>query len=279
MTAKYRLLGRKSIGYIVLIGMLLIIVAPFYWMVITSLKPFMSIIAPTPSLVPHHPTLMWYQEAFYQFGFGTYIMNSVIVSVISTVIVMILASLASYAIARLPIRGKAPIMVFLLMISTFPQVGVVSPLYIVLQHLGWLNSYQALIIPYTAFNLPFAIWVMRTYFAGIPKELDEAARVDGAGVLTTIFRIILPLATPGLFTGAIFTFVACWTEFFFALVFNSINAFRTIPVGIALFGGQYTIPYGTMFAGSTVAVLPIVIIVLIFQKWVVAGLTAGAVKG
>ncbi len=270
---------RKLIGYIVLLGMLLIIVAPFYWMVATSLKGNLSIGNFPPTLYPHHPTFYHYQRAFTTYSFGVYFRNSVIVSVIATVVVVILAALASYAIARLPIRGKAPIMVFLLAISTFPQVAVISPLFLILQRLGWLDSYQALIIPYVAFNLPFAIWVMRTYFAGIPKELDEAARVDGAGVLTTVFRVIMPLATPGLFTGGIFTFVACWTEFFFALVFNSSQSFRTIPVGIALFSGQFTIPYGTIFAGSTVAVLPIVLLVLMFQKWVVAGLTAGAVKG
>jgi len=273
------IIGRKVIGYLVLILMLLVIIAPFYWMVSTSFKGNLEISNFPPTLFPAHPILTQYEQAFGQYGFGVYFRNSVIVSIISTIVVIFFASMASYAIARLPIRGKAPLMVTLLAISTFPQVAVISPLFILMERIGWLNSYQALIIPYVAFNLPFAIWVMRTYFAGIPKELDEAARVDGANIWTTMFRVILPLATPGIFTGGIFTFVACWTEFFFALVFNNDTAFRTIPIGIALFSGQYTIPYGTIFAGSTVAVAPIVILVLIFQKWVVAGLTAGAVKG
>jgi len=270
---------KKTIGYMVLVLMLLVIIAPFYWMVVTSFKGNLEISNIPPTLFPHHPILTQYEQAFGVYGFGVYFRNSIIVSVSATIVVILFASLASYAIARLPIRGKAPLMVGLLAISTFPQVAVISPLFILLERLGWLNSYQALIIPYVAFNLPFAIWVMRTYFVGIPKELDEAARVDGANLFTTIFRVILPLATPGLFTGGVFTFVACWTEFFFALTFNNDTAFRTIPVGIALFSGQFTIPYGTIFAGSTVAVAPIVILVLIFQKWVVAGLTAGAVKG
>lgn len=275
----HRMLAKKTIGYLVLIMMLLIIIAPFYWMVITSFKNNLDIGNYPPSLYPHSPTLYHYVRAFSVYNFGVYFRNSLIVSISATIVVIILASLASYAIARLPVRGKAPIMVGLLAISTFPQVAVISPLFLIMQNLGWLDSYQALIIPYVAFNLPFAIWVMRTYFQGIPKELDEAARVDGASVMTTVFRVILPLSTPGIFTGAIFTFVACWTEFLFALVFNNSQAFRTIPVGIALFAGQYSIPYGTMFAASTVAVAPIVILVLVFQKWVVAGLTAGAVKG
>ena len=271
--------ARRTAGYLVLVLLLAGIIAPFFWMVDTSFKTNLDIGNFPPSFIPHPFTLAHYRKAFATYGFGVYFRNSVVVSVIATAAVLFLASLASYAIARLPIRGKAPLMVALLAISTFPEVAVISPLFVILQRLGWLNSYQALIVPYTAFNLPFAIWVMRTYFAGIPKELDEAARVDGAGVLTTVFRVILPLSTPGLFTGGIFTFVACWTEFLFALVFNSSQNYRTIPVGIALFSGQYSIPYGTIFAGSTVAVLPIVILVLLFQKWVVAGLTAGAVKG
>lgn len=270
---------RKTIGYVVLIVMLAGIIAPFFWMVDTSFKTTLDIGTFPPHFFPHPFTLINYEQAFNQYGFGVYFRNSVVVSVIATICVLILASLASYAVARLPIRGKAPLMVTLLAISTFPEVAVISPLFVLMERLGWLNSYQSLIVPYVAFNLPFAIWVMRTYFAGIPKELDEAARVDGAGIMTTVFRVIMPLATPGLFTGGVFTFVACWTEFLFALVFNSSQNFRTIPVGIALFSGQFTIPYGTIFAGSTVAVLPIVILVLIFQKWVVSGLTAGAVKG
>lgn len=271
--------ARKTVGYSVLVLMLAAIIAPFFWMVDTSFKTTLDIGNFPPHFLPHPFTFINYQQAFGQYQFGIFFRTSVVVSIISTFVVLILASMASYAIARLPIRGKAPLMVTLLAISTFPEVAVISPLFVIMQHLGWLNSYQSLIVPYVAFNLPFAIWVMRTYFAGIPKELDEAARVDGAGIMTTVFRVIMPLATPGLFTGGVFTFVACWTEFLFALVFNSSENFRTIPVGIALFSGQYTIPYGTIFAGSTVAVLPIVILVLIFQKWVVAGLTAGAVKG
>ncbi len=270
---------RKSIGYIVLVLMLLIIIAPFFWMVDTSFKSNLDIGNFPPSFIPHPFTFYHYIRAFSFYNFGIYFRNSVVISIVATIVVLILASLASYAIARLPIRGKAPLMVMLLAISTFPEVAVISPLFLIMKNLNWLNSYQSLIIPYVAFNLPFAIWVMRTYFAGIPKELDEAARVDGAGIMTTLFRVIMPLATPGLFTGGVFTFVACWTEFLFALVFNSSTNYRTISVGIALFSGQFTIPYGTIFAGSTVAVLPIVILVLIFQKWVVAGLTAGAVKG
>ena len=152
-------------------------------------------------------------------------------------------------------------------------------LYALLRDIGWLNSYQALIIPYTAFYLPFAIWILRNYFLAIPHEMEESARIDGANPLRTIWSVILPQAWPGLFTAGIFTFTACWTEFLMALSFNVANDYRTIPVGVALFGSQFTIPYGTLFAASVVAVVPIAILVLIFRRSVVSGLTAGAVKG
>jgi multiple sugar transport system permease protein len=155
----------------------------------------------------------------------------------------------------------------------------VVPLYVVLRDIGWLNSYQALIIPYTAFFLPFAIWILRNYFLGIPHEMEESARIDGASPLRTVWRIILPQAWPGVFTAGIFTFTACWTEFLMALSFNPVNNYRMIPVGIALFGGQFVTKYGILFAASVVAVVPIAILVFIFRRSVVSGLTAGAVKG
>jgi len=156
---------------------------------------------------------------------------------------------------------------------------VVAPLYLLLRDLGWLNSYQGLILVYTAFNLPFAIWILRNYMLGIPKEMEETGRIDGAGPIRTIWTIILPMALPGLFTAGIFCFTACWTEFLFSLTFNSANNYRTIPVGIAEFGTVFTVPYGTIFAASVVAVVPIGILVFVFRKFVISGLTSGAVKG
>ena len=190
-----------------------------------------------------------------------------------------LGTLAGYALGRLPMRGKFTTMVVLLMISVFPAVAVIAPLYLLMRDLGWLNSYQALILPYTAFNLPFAIWILRNYFLGIPKEMEETGRIDGAGPLRTVWTIVLPQALPGVFTAGIFCFTACWTEFLMALTFNSSNNYRTIPVGIAEFGGNFQVPYGTIFAASVVAVVPIAVLVFIFRKWVISGLTSGAVKG
>jgi len=270
---------QKVTGYIVLILFLLMILAPFYWMFITSFKPNSEITAYPPGVVPTHWTFSHYTEAFNRFGFGIYIRNSVIVAVTSTVLVLVFSSMAGFSIARLPVRGKVPTLISLLIISMFPAIAIVSPLYMFMRELGWLNTFQALIVPYTAFNLPFAIWIMRNYFLQVPGALLEAAKVDGASVFQTFWRIFLPLTTPGLFTAAVFTFVATWTEFFMAFVFNSSNSMRTIPVGIALFSGQFTVAYGDIFAGSVVSLVPIILLVIIFRKWIVSGLTTGAVKG
>jgi multiple sugar transport system permease protein len=257
----------------------LFIVLPLYWLVISSFK--------TPAALGDSPPQYWpnpwsganYSQAFVQYDFGIYFRNSVIVTLCATALVLILATLAGYALGRLPMRGKFTLMVTLLMISVFPEIAVVAPLYTLLRHLGWTDSYQALIIPYTAFFLPFAVWIMRNYMLGIPKELEETGRIDGAGPLRTLWSIILPMALPGVFTAGIFTFTACWTEFLMALTFNVANNYKTIPVGIATFGTAQYVPYGTIFAASVVAVFPIGILVFIFRKFVISGLTSGAVKG
>lgn len=270
---------RKVLGYVVLIVFLLFILSPFYWMFITSFKPDLEIAAYPPPLIPKHWTFSNYTTAFQHYNFGIYIRNSIIVSVLSTFFVLLFGSMAGFSLARLPISGRRFIMIALLIISMFPEIAVVSPLYVMMKTLGWLNSYEALIVPYTAFNLPFAIWILRNYFVQVPTALFEAAAVDGAGVFKTFYRIFVPVTTPGLFTAAIFAFVATWTEFLFALVFNSSDSMRTIPVGIALFSGQFSLPYGTIFAGSIVSLVPIVILVILFRKLIVSGLTQGATKG
>lgn len=253
--------------------------APLYWLVSASLKSPVEIGATPPTAYPHPVTLTNFRQAFFHYGFGRYLLNSVVVSLVSTVLVLALGILAGYALGRFPMRGKLPVLMGLLMISVFPAIAVISPLYLIMREIGWLNTYQALILPYTAFNLPFAIWILRNYFIGIPPEMEEVGRLDGASPLRTLWSIILPQARPGIFTAAVFTFTACWTEFLMAVSFNSANSYRTIAVGIALFGSAFVVPYGTIFAASVAAVLPIAILVLVFRRSVVSGLTAGAVKG
>jgi multiple sugar transport system permease protein len=257
----------------------LFIIIPLYWLVATSFKNPNSIGTSPPALGPTPFSTQNYYDAFVGYDFGVYFKTSVIVTLSTTALVLILGTMAGYALGRLPMRGKFTTMVTLLIISVFPAVAVLAPLYLLMRNLGWLNSYQALILPYTAFNLPFAIWILRNYMLGIPKEMEETGRIDGAGPLRTVWSIILPMALPGVFTAAIFCFTACWTEFLMALTFNDVNTYKTIPVGIATFGTPTLTPFGEIFAASVVAVVPIAILVFIFRKFVVSGLTSGAVKG
>jgi len=161
----------------------------------------------------------------------------------------------------------------------FPPIAVVSPLFLVMKALHLLNTYAALIIPYTAFGLPLTIWTLTGFFRELPLDLEESARVDGCTRLQTFFKIIIPLAAPGVFTCAILVFIFAWNEFMFALLFMTRNAMKTVPVGITMYPGQYDLPWGTIFAAATVVTLPLVVLVFFFQRRIIAGLTAGAVKG
>ena len=253
------------------------VAAPLYWLIASSFKPPANLGVSPPQYFPNPVSTQNYHDAFVTYDFGIYFRNSLIVTLLATALVLIVGTMAGYALGRLPMRGKFTLMVTLLIISVFPAIAVIAPLYVLEKNLGWLNSYEALIIPYTAFNLPFAIWILRNYMLGIPKEMEETGRIDGAGPFRTLWSIILPMALPGIFTAAIFCFTACWTEFLMALTFNIDK--KTIPVGIATFGTPTEVPFGTIFAASVVAVVPIGILVFIFRKFVISGLTSGAVKG
>jgi multiple sugar transport system permease protein len=275
-TGWHRVINGVNISTLVVV---IFIAAPLYWLIASSFKTPAAMGASPPQFFPNPVSGANYSQAFKQYDFGVYFRNSLIVSLVATALVLIFATMAGYALGRLPMRGKFTLMVSLLIISLFPAIAVIAPLYVLLKNVGWLNSYQGLIIPYTAFNLPFAIWIMRNYMLGIPKEMEETGRIDGAGPLRTVWSIVLPMALPGVFTAGIFCFTACWTEFLMALTFNSVNNYKTIPVGIATFGTALEVPYGTIFAASVVAVVPIGILVFIFRRFVISGLTSGAVKG
>jgi multiple sugar transport system permease protein len=272
---------RRWINVVNLGGVLIALVTaiPLYWLVVSSFKTSPEVAASPPTIVPQTWTLENYVTAFVSNDLAVYMLNSVIVAVSTTVLVLGLALFAGYALTGRKLKGGTAIMTTLLMLSVFPAIAVLTPIYLIERQLGLLNSYPGLIIPYVAFNLPFAIWIMRNYLAGIPSTIEEASEIDGASPLRTVFSVILPMSTPGLFTVGVFTFTASWSEFLMALTFNSETSFRTIPVGIALFGTQFTVPYGAIFAASVSATVPIVLLVLIFRRSIVSGLTSGAVKG
>jgi multiple sugar transport system permease protein len=209
------------------------------------------------------------------------LINSILISLIATTIAIVLAAFTAYAIARLTFPGKALILAGALAIAMFPPISTVSPLFDMWRALGLYDTYPGLIIPYLAFALPLAIYVLVAFFREIPWDLEQAAAVDGATPLQAFTKVIVPLAAPGVFTAAILVFIFCWNDFLFAISLTSSDASRTVPAALAFFTGesQFTAPTGNIAAAAVIVTIPIIIFVLIFQRRIVAGLTAGAVKG
>jgi multiple sugar transport system permease protein len=251
---------------------------PFLWFVSASFKSSTELTATPPVLIPSFH-LEFYRSALEQYGLLRYIANSLIVSGAATLATIAIASLAGYAIARFRVRWTNLYLGILLAISMFPQIAVAGPVWSLLDRLNWLNTFHGLVAAYVALTLPLAIWILATFFHDVPSEIEEAALVDGCSRLQALYKVILPVAAPGILTGALLVFIYAWNEFFFALIIMTDPAIQTLPVGIALFPGEYTMPWGEIAAASTVATIPLVLLTLIFQRGIVRGLAAGAVKG
>jgi multiple sugar transport system permease protein/trehalose/maltose transport system permease protein len=253
-------------------------VAPFLWQVSTSFQLDRALISATPSLIPWPPTLEHYFNIFVAKSFQSYILNSLIVASATTLLCLVLGALAAFALARLRIRGRFGALGLILSVSMFPQIAIVGPLYLVAADINLLDTYTVLIVIYLALGLPLVIWVLFGYFDTVPREIDDAARIDGAGPLRLLASIILPMSLPGLVTTGLLAFIAAWNEFMFALAFTSTIDHQTIPVGIANFSNLYYVPWGDIAAASIVVTIPLVLLVLFFQRHIIEGLTQGAVK-
>jgi multiple sugar transport system permease protein len=270
---------KRSAALLVLgFGIAFYCLLPFLWFVLTSFKSAQELTAIPPKIVP---SFHWgfYQSALEKYGLLGYIGNSVIVAGGTTIIAIAIGALAAYAIARLHLAWTKSYLLVLLVISMFPQIAIAGPVWAILDHLGWLNTYQGLVAAYVALSLPLAIWILTTFFREVPVEIEEAALVDGCSRLGALRRVVLPLAAPGIFTAALLVFIHAWNEFFFALIIMTDPSVQTLPVGIALIPGEYTMPWGEIAAASTLATVPLILLTLIFQRWIVRGLSAGAVKG
>ncbi|GKS59392.1 sugar ABC transporter permease [Nitrospira sp.] len=251
---------------------------PFVWFLITSLKSQGEIEAVPPTWWPSGG-FEFYRSALIEHHLLDYVVNSLIVAGGTTLLALLVGTPAAYALARLRLPGKRWLMGGLLCISMFPQIAIAGPVWQILNVLGGLNTHWGLVLPYVTLTLPLAIWILASFFAELPVELEEAAQIDGCSPWTAMWRIMLPLATPGIFTAAILVFIYAWNEFFFALLILTQPEKQTLPVGIALFQGEFTMPWGELAAASVLATLPLVLLVILFQRWIVSGLSAGAVKG
>jgi ABC-type glycerol-3-phosphate transport system permease component len=251
---------------------------PLYWAVLASFTPEARLFQ-APSLVPRELVLDHYRALFTERNFWIPIRNSLVVAGATTVFCVTLGAFCAYALARLQFRGKTILLGFILAVGMFPQISVVSPLYLLLRSLHLINTYPGLVLPYLTFAMPLTVWLMVGFFRQLPAELEEAAMVDGASRFRAFREVIIPLALPGIATTAILTFVYSWNEFLFALSFTLGPDRQTVPVAIALFRGMYQVPWGQILAAAVVATAPVTLLVLAFQRRIVQGLTAGAVKG
>ncbi|MBL0385070.1 carbohydrate ABC transporter permease [Tumebacillus sp. ITR2] len=252
---------------------------PVLWMLSTSLKPSGEIFHIPPTWIPEHPTLHSFTTLWQKGNFLRYLGNSILVALATTGIAVVVASMAGYAFARLPFVGRKSVLFGILAAQMIPGVLFLLPIFMLMKQLGLLNSYLGLILANVTFALPFAIWMMYGFYKHIPAEIEEAAWVDGAGFGGTYFRVVLPMGRPGLLSCAIFCFLSSWDEFVFALALNTRDELRTMPVGLYNFVGQYGIEWNYLMAGALLVTIPAMIFFALFQKQILSGFAAGAVKG
>lgn len=266
---------------IAVVAVVVFSLAPILWQVLTSLKTNADIAAVPNVYFPERLTLAHYIELFERRPFWRYALNSGLVAAISTGLSLGLGAPAAYALARLKIPGERAILAGVLIVTLFPYVTIFLGLLEVIRGLGWGNTYLALVVPYTALNLPLTILVMRSFFQQLPRDLEDAARIDGYGLGQILWKIILPLTAPALVTAGILVFMFSWNEFILAITFITRDNLKTIPVAVAQLGGAsvFEIPYGPIAAATVLGTIPLTLLVFIGQRQIVKGLTAGAVKG
>ncbi|WP_258862002.1 carbohydrate ABC transporter permease [Marinitenerispora sediminis] len=253
--------------------------APFWWMLVSSLKGPAEIASNR--LWPEDPTLVNYRGVFGgQNDFGYAVRNSVVIAVATTASAMVIAVFSGYALARLRFRGRNLVLALVLACSMFPGVAIVTPLYQMFSDWGWIDQYQAMVVPNISFALPLAIFVLTTFFREMPWELEEAARVDGCGPIGAFFRVILPLAVPGVVTTGLLVFFAAWNEYLISSVVSITLASNPVTVALAKFAGdtEFQQPFGSQMAAGVVVTVPLVVLVLLFQRRIVSGLSAGGFR-
>ncbi len=262
----------------------IICLAPVLWMLLVSISPQSDLVTrpmrwlPSDLYFDRYADILFNPASLVGESFRAAFMNSLIVAVATVAISMIVGILGAYAFARLTFRYRRTTLMIFLATYMLPQIALLIPMYLILSSAGLLDTRFGLIVVDCSLVIPFTLWILSNYFSTIPVELEEAARIDGTSRLGALFRIILPSAKPGIFAAIMFAFLLAWDEFMYALIFTSSDAAKTLPVAISEFAGKYTTDFGLVAAGGLIAALPPVIIAIIFQRQVVSGLGAGAVK-
>lgn len=268
-----------ALTYFVLGSIVLFAILPLVWVFITSFKPESDIVTAKLQYLPQHITFDNYLTLWRRSSFPTLIKNSAIVSAMTVVICVLLGTLAAYAISHYRFRGRDRLMLFFLVSRMFPVVLLLIPLFVMMKNLGLLDSHLGLALAYSSFLLPLCIWMLKGFFDAIPNDLEEAARIDGCTRIGALFRIILPLARPGLVATAVFVAIGSWNEFLLALMLTTSQGSRTWPVGLQLMVGEFQLPWGQLSAGGIISILPVILFFALVQRALVRGLTSGAVKG
>ncbi len=264
--------------YLALAIALVLTLFPLYWLVTSSLKSDPELFRSTPTLFPEHPTLAAYRDLFAIRNVGQFLVNSLVVVSASVLASLAIGSAAAYSLARFRSPANRPILFAILLTRMLPGIVIVVPIFLMIRELRLLNTYAGLILVYTALNLPFVIWMMRSFFQEIPVELEEAARVDGDSRLMVLIRIVLPLAAPGLAATAFFAVISTYNEFIFALILTSTDDTMTVPVGTATLSFKTSVDWGAMTAMAAIGILPVILLAIALQRHFVRGLTLGAVK-
>jgi trehalose/maltose transport system permease protein len=274
---------QRPLFYLLVAVILFYILFPFYWAFRSSITPSSELFATPVSYWPSQPTLDNYRLVLSDATFLRALLNSTIVAATVTILSLLIGTLGSYALGRIKFRGRTPILYLVLSMTMFPQIAVLGSLYAIVSQLGLYNTLGSLILTYLIFTLPFTVWVLTTFFQAMPRDLEESANVDGATPFQTLYLVMLPLVTPGLVTTGLLAFIAAWNEFLYALSFTQTPDKRTVPLAVFTFspqtGGGFEIPWGQMMAATVLVTIPLIALALIFQRRIVAGLTAGAVKG
>lgn len=252
---------------------------PAVWILLTSLKGESELVRKPITYLPHELVLSNYVQAFTDQPLLKYLGNSLVVAAISTAVSLVVAACAAYAIARLNLQWRKLILTCIVASSMFPLVTLLVPIFETMRNLNLLNTYTALVLPYTVLSLPVCTLVLVSFFQSIPRDLENAAMIDGCTRLGALWRVVVPLAAPGVFTAGILAFVNAWDEFLLALSLNASASMRTLPVGISLYQGEFTFPWPVISAALVVAIVPIAVLIAIFQERVVGGLTQGGLKG
>lgn len=270
---------KRTLTYVLLILATVLLVFPFIWMISTSFKSSAEIFAEVPRWFPNDPTLNNYRTLFQETGFLQYFKNSVIVAVTTTIVTLFVAIFFSYGLSRFKFRGRALFLNSLLVSQMFPLVLLIIPIFAIFIKLDLIDSYLSLIFAYCTFAVPFATLMMKSYFDGIPKDMEEASFIDGCTPVSSIFRVVIPLSAPGIAAVGLFSFILSWQEFIFALTLTNSDNMRTLPVGISLMVGNREVLWGQLMAASTMVTAPVVIVFIYFQKYLISGMTMGGVKG